>query len=821
MRIEKIRLKNLASLEGEWEIDFTCPEYIRDGIFAITGATGAGKTTIFDAIRLALFRRTNRLDGFALENEIMTRGTGECFAKLQFLLENRRYVATWSQSRSRGKTDGKLQNDRHSLELMGEDGTLELLSEQRKQTEKAIRDLLKMDFDHFSRAMLLPQGEFAIFLKTPAAERSEILEQITGSAIYKQISACAYAKYHAIKAELDLEKAKLESIELIPTEELANLKIKKQQSGEESIRRSTLANALLRVNELSNQIESTQKEIELLETENLASAPALVDAKNASILAVTQAKTAQHKREKMLPLIAEARKIDEKIRIAVSELQGTKKMLGNEERSLLCEQQELAKLKISIAEAEKIKQLALNFIAEHPQDALLIENIAIWNAKLDDLASLQAQFKVTEQNCVQQKIALDQLQSKHLDPQKTLLRLALERDKCLKQKNELDAKYNALGKSSPIERDDFQMNTALQCQKLQELIESADRLIADRRRLNNIATEKQRIAQNNDQAQLELKQLDRKYRELEARFKNPNFTAERTELHDGVPCPLCGAKHHPYAAQVTSGVEDELHGQYRLFTNKISELQSQISSNSGEMRRLDAQHIDFAEKLKQETQTLTDKSAPWIPELAIDDPELIRTLKQKLSLAQELHSRAEKLHKKNRQINDSLGTIEADLQKSRQEEEKIAKQLVLAKQKLEDSVRRKTEVCENLQKLELELTKILASFNCDFSNAKTCLATRLKRFRLATCEMEKATTSLAGFIGEQNRLCPAIKQHRKHLDELGQIRDSQQKSVEELQKSRSQLLEGVAVTVVEDALEHACKTALTAERAATTRLHQL
>ena len=212
MKVEKIRLKNLASLEGEWELDLTGPAYSRNGIFAITGATGAGKTTIFDAIRLALFRRTNRLDSFAGENEIMTRGTAECMARIQFSIPGGRYVATWHQTRSRGRADGRLQPDRHTLERMKPDGSLELLAERRKETEKAIRALIGMDFEHFSRAMLLPQGEFAIFLKTPPAERSDILEQITGSTVYKQISAEAYAKYHLMQEELDRLTADRKSV---------------------------------------------------------------------------------------------------------------------------------------------------------------------------------------------------------------------------------------------------------------------------------------------------------------------------------------------------------------------------------------------------------------------------------------------------------------------------------------------------------------------------------------------------------------------------------------------------------------------------------
>ena len=88
MKVLKVRFKNLNSLVGEWTIDFTHKEFEVNGIFAITGPTGSGKTTILDAICLALYGQTPRLSKITKSsNEIMSRDTGECFAEVAFSTE--------------------------------------------------------------------------------------------------------------------------------------------------------------------------------------------------------------------------------------------------------------------------------------------------------------------------------------------------------------------------------------------------------------------------------------------------------------------------------------------------------------------------------------------------------------------------------------------------------------------------------------------------------------------------------------------------------------------------------------------------------------
>lgn len=159
MRIESVRFQNLNSLQGSWSINFTHPTYSQEGIFTITGPTGAGKSTILDAICLALYGRTPRLETISTStNDIMSRLTGECFAEVTFKTTQGRYRAHWSQRRARGKADGALQSAKHEI---ADVDSGKVLASRLRETKDVIEELTGMDFDRFTRSMLLAQGDFA------------------------------------------------------------------------------------------------------------------------------------------------------------------------------------------------------------------------------------------------------------------------------------------------------------------------------------------------------------------------------------------------------------------------------------------------------------------------------------------------------------------------------------------------------------------------------------------------------------------------------------------------------------------------------------
>ena len=163
MKIEQLRFRNLNSLAGEWVIDFTDRELSDEGIFLITGPTGAGKTTILDAITLALYGQTPRLSSISTGgNEIMSRQQVNCFSEVIFSAGGKRYRALWSQRRARGKADGRLQAPYREFEDMT--GAPGKPIDKIREVSRAVLEAVGMDFDGFTRSVMLTQGQFERFL---------------------------------------------------------------------------------------------------------------------------------------------------------------------------------------------------------------------------------------------------------------------------------------------------------------------------------------------------------------------------------------------------------------------------------------------------------------------------------------------------------------------------------------------------------------------------------------------------------------------------------------------------------------------------------
>lgn len=203
MRILRIRGRNLASLANEFDINLNEGPLGRAGLFAITGPTGSGKSTILDAICLALYGKVPRKSGpgkapaggewdLSLDDpkNVLRRGAGEAFAEVTFQAKDAQvYIANWHVRRAHGHALGKIQNHKITVKDLNGQG---LGGATNTSALKFIEERTGLTFEQFRRAILLAQGDFAAFFKAGAEERANLLEAMTGTEIYGTLSILAY-----------------------------------------------------------------------------------------------------------------------------------------------------------------------------------------------------------------------------------------------------------------------------------------------------------------------------------------------------------------------------------------------------------------------------------------------------------------------------------------------------------------------------------------------------------------------------------------------------------------------------------------------------
>ncbi|MBJ9936752.1 AAA family ATPase [Acinetobacter pittii] len=242
MKILSIRIKNLASLSDEHFIDFESAPLAHAGLIAIVGKTGAGKSTILDAMCLALFNRVPRLkdsdgklkdvDGSELLTNspltVLRRGTGHGFAELCFIAQDqKRYLARWEIKRARENPNGKLQSVQRYLKCLT-DGVV--LADKAKAVDEKVKQITQLSFEQFTRAVLLAQSEVTAFLKARDSERGELLEYLTNSSIFAKIGELAFRKTADIAKQRKQLEEFLGHIEILSDEDIAAFTEQYQQA---------------------------------------------------------------------------------------------------------------------------------------------------------------------------------------------------------------------------------------------------------------------------------------------------------------------------------------------------------------------------------------------------------------------------------------------------------------------------------------------------------------------------------------------------------------------------------------------------------------
>lgn len=561
MKILSLQLKNLNSLYGEWFIDFTDKTYQNDGLFVLSGPTGAGKSTILDAVCLALYGQTPRLGKITqTNNEVMSKHTADCYSLLHFETKGIQYYARFEQRKAKNNPNGKLQDVERSIAKEKPDS---IICRKKTEINEEIIRITGMDFPRFTRSILLAQGAFDSFLKARDEEKSMLLEQITGTEIYSEISQTIYQRAKSEKEKKERLILLTNNTSLLPPEEIEKLKNRQETHNQEL---ATINQQLSQIRTFilwHNQMQELQEKIDTAKNRHKN----FLEQKKASEEKEIQLIKAE-KAEKLYPEYHALNLQEKEIQNAQASLTELEKNLPKQE----------TQLKLLIQKIEEIhnncQQEKINYEKLRP----LFEEIKKLDIELENInKNIQAQStEIAQSEKEKQKIASD---IQEIDKKNAAIRQEqnelsnwFQTNTCLETlKQELSAIKNNLihldtiiesGKQTKNKIAEQEEELKLQKTNNAKQEQSQKELIAD--------TKLKQKQQKQITGQIETLLKENSLQELkttlsfleEKKFLLAQISAleeQRKTLREGEECPLCGSIHHPFMqkdAIIPSGNSD-------------------------------------------------------------------------------------------------------------------------------------------------------------------------------------------------------------------------------------------------------------------------
>lgn len=573
MKILALRLKNLNSLKGEWTLDFRQPPFAGNGLFAITGPTGAGKSTLLDAICLALYHQTPRLPSVgASSNDLMTRHTADCLAEVTFEVQGSLYRAFWSQRRARDKVDGALQAPKVELaQIDAATGTGTILTTHSNEKLKRIATLTGLDFGRFTKSMLLAQGGFAAFLEAKANERAELLEELTGTEIYGQISQAVFERARDARQALERLQAQADGMQLLSPEAHTALLAEADSLQTTLVELQAEHSQVLAQHQWLQQVAQAQHAAQAADAAHAQAQQALDEAAPAlqRLACSTPAQALQ-------PLYqawqqAQAAHADtavqcQQLQAQLHQAQASQHALYHHAHALA--QEEAQQAQAALVALQHEQQQVQDDLCTHAAHAQLGTHLSGWRQQLAQHAAGEQQLATLQHDASEEKKHIHSLHTQ-LAAQEAQVSAATQAEQqaqhTLQQAQDALAQHLAAqgpGTTLATLRARWQAShsQAHQWQQLQALAAQRRQHATQHTALQQAAQESQAAATQQAQVLEYLRAQGRLQAELVASRRQVlaqeqrihSLQAHRQALQPGEACPLCGAHDHPAIAAYTA-----------------------------------------------------------------------------------------------------------------------------------------------------------------------------------------------------------------------------------------------------------------------------
>ncbi|MFH5877945.1 AAA family ATPase [Arthrobacter sp. NA-172] len=578
MRIHRLEIEAFGPFAGQQSIDFD--QLGAQGLFLLNGATGAGKTSVLDAICFALYGSVPgaRQDGKRLRSD-HAEPAAEPRVSCEFSARGRRFEVTrspaWDRPSARGR-NGFTTQQAKTLLRERVNGLWEEKTSRNDEAGAEIGDVLGMDREQFARVVMLPQGDFAAFLRSKASDRLDLLQKLFGTQRFEAIEQQLTLQAHAARAKVEDNQNRLQLIMQRAEAEYAQLGIEESKESEDH----------------DPGVGSPELRLELLESqaqaESLGRQQAAVSAEAVRLRLADKLHSSREQVQRHAKLDA-AKRRRETLTARAAEVQEYRDRLGRHRKAAVLGGQLDAVERTSKAlgsaaskaESATARLLAASLDAEDPASALagIQETMAILEAraadeqKLEDIAARLAAFGVSAGKRAAAK-------------EETSIALAGLRAEASGLENDLDP-LEAAAVELPL-REREAATAQITRETVARYKTAVDSLSA--------AVKRHAFARALSQ---DLRQLWLDLRES----RLANAAAElAAKLRDGDPCPVCGSAEHPtpapagVTALALAEEEQSAHERYDESEHELLQAAAELSSAEQEVAVLAAQGGDLDPK---------------------------------------------------------------------------------------------------------------------------------------------------------------------------------------------------------------------------------